>query len=65
MNHAVAELINDVLPNWIYNSTTGRFVRGSLQFGQELNRSSAPKIPASYVAWCQAHASVSHGCGAV
>ncbi|KNC47751.1 serine/threonine protein kinase [Thecamonas trahens ATCC 50062] len=46
--HAVFELINDVVPNMMYSSTTERFVRAPVQFGEDVERVPMPKIPPTH-----------------
>ena len=46
--HVLAELLGDLLPNFVYNSTTDRFVRATSTFGSPIDRSRTPSQPASY-----------------
>ena len=46
--HVLAELLGDVLPNFVYNSTTDRFVRAAKTFSNAIDRSRSPSQPASY-----------------
>ena len=46
--HVLAELLGDLVPNFIYNSTTDRFVRAPKTFSAALDRSRSPNQPASY-----------------
>ena len=47
--HVLAELLGDLLPNFVYNSTTDRFVRAAKTFGNPIDRSRSPNQPASYL----------------
>ena len=46
--HVLAELLGDLLPNFVYNSTTDRFVRAARTFSGSIDRSRSPNQPASY-----------------
>ena len=46
--HVLAELLGDLLPNFVYNSTTDRFVRAAKTFAASLDRSRSPAQKASY-----------------
>eukprot|EP01120_Amphizonella_sp_Union-15-10_P009751 TRINITY_DN3768_c0_g1_i1.p1 TRINITY_DN3768_c0_g1~~TRINITY_DN3768_c0_g1_i1.p1 ORF type:complete len:705 (+),score=150.10 TRINITY_DN3768_c0_g1_i1:121-2235(+) len=41
--HAIFEIIYDITPNFVYNSTTERFLRGPVTFGEPVPRESMPK----------------------
>eukprot|EP00761_Pharyngomonas_kirbyi_P013534 gb/GECH01013563.1/.p1 GENE.gb/GECH01013563.1/~~gb/GECH01013563.1/.p1 ORF type:complete len:1451 (+),score=427.16 gb/GECH01013563.1/:1-4353(+) len=47
--HIIQELILDVFPNWIYNSVTGRFVKGSHNFKNPEHRERGSKVPVNFM----------------
>lgn len=46
--HAVYEVVNDLIPNWNFNTVSERFIAGSQRFGEPHERAPAPKIPMTH-----------------
>ncbi|KAJ3209046.1 Cytoplasmic FMR1-interacting protein 2 [Dinochytrium kinnereticum] len=49
LTHICSELINDVVPNFCYETSTNRFVRSSISFIEPVARSGFAKAPTMYL----------------
>ncbi|KAJ3102395.1 Cytoplasmic FMR1-interacting protein 2 [Phlyctochytrium planicorne] len=49
LTHIRQELINDVIPNFCYESSTNRFTRSSMSFIESIRRSGFAKAPTMYL----------------
>ncbi|TPX31592.1 hypothetical protein SmJEL517_g05099 [Synchytrium microbalum] len=49
LTHTIQELIDDLIPNFAYNSVTTRYVRGPVSYVQELARPPMTKSPPMYL----------------
>jgi cytoplasmic FMR1 interacting protein len=53
--HMFSELASDLLPNFVYCSATGRFVRGPASFKEQVERAPAPRRVPSYFWYGRRH----------
>ncbi|KAJ5078315.1 cytoplasmic fmr1-interacting protein-related [Anaeramoeba ignava] len=47
--HCISEFIDDLIPNFVYNSVTQRFIRSQISYVEKVLRDNPPKIPAEFL----------------